>query len=188
MRRFDYFIQDWRYRKVEPYIPIGCRILDIGGFDGSFLSRLRDRIGEGVCIDPLIKEKNEEKLKFIKFKFSNKLPFLDSSFDVVTMLAVYEHLGSSRELVTGEIFRGLKKQGLVLLTVPSHLVDYIEKVFIAVGLADGMSIEEHDLFKSSDTKVIFEKFGFRLKLLSRFQLGLNNLFIFEKTEDKCQKL
>jgi len=155
-------------------------MLDIGGFDGSFLLRIRDRISEGVCIDPLIEDKNEGKLTFIKFQVSDKLPFPDSSFDVVTMLAVYEHLGLNRQLITREVFRVLKKQGIVLLTVPSHLVDYIEKALISIGLADGMSIEEHDFFRSSDTRVIFEECGFKLKLLSKFQLGLNNLFIFEK--------
>lgn len=180
MRSLDYIIQGWRYRKVEPYIPYGCKILDIGGGDGSFLLRIQDRIDEGVCIDPLIEEKKEGKLISIKSRVSDKLPFPDYFFDAVTMLAVYEHLGSQRQSITREVFRVLKKQGLALLTVPSHLVDYISKALMSAGLADGPSIEEHNFFRSSDTQVIFKECGFKLKLLSKFQLGLNNLFIFEK--------
>jgi ubiquinone/menaquinone biosynthesis C-methylase UbiE len=180
MTTADRILQKWRYQIVEPYIPSGCKILDIGGFDGSFLARIQDRIGEGVCIDPLIEEKSEGKLSFIKSRVVDKLPFPDLSFDVVTMLAVYEHLGSSRELVTREVFRVLKSRGLALLTVPSSAVDYILKVLVGVRLVDGMSLEEHAHFRSSKTREVFEECGFTLKQWSRFQLGLNNLFIFER--------
>lgn len=180
MRMIDRIIRDWRYRKVEPYVPYGCRLLDIGGGDGSFLSRMRARIREGVCADPLIEERSDGKLMFIRLRVTDRLPFPDRSFDVVTMLAVYEHLGPQRQHITREVFRILNENGLALLTVPSHLVDYISKALISIRLADGPSIEEHNLFRSSDTKVIFEGCGFKLRLLSKFQLGLNNLFIFKK--------
>lgn len=98
------------------------------------------------------------------------------------MLAVYEHLGASRELITSETYRIVRDQGIVILTVPSAAVDPILKVLAAVRLIDGMSIEEHSHFNSSDTIKYFEKCGFSLKHHHRFQLGLNNLFIFKKEE------
>jgi SAM-dependent methyltransferase len=180
MRRLDWILQDWRYRVVEPHIAPGCRILDIGGFDGSFLKRIQSRIVEGVCIDPLIEERKEGKLLFIKSRVVKELPFADHCFDVVTMIGVYEHLGFRRELITQEVFRVLKKPGLALLTVPSSAVDEILKVLIRMRLVDGMSLAEHEHFRSSETRTIFEGCGFKLKRWSKFQLGLNNLFIFEK--------
>jgi len=180
MKKLDRILQNWRYRVVEPYIPNGCRILDIGGFDGSFLRRIYHKIEKGVCIDPLIEENSEGRLEFLKARVMDKLPFSDSSFDVITMLAVYEHLGHFRNSITSEICRVLRNHGLIILTVPSSAVDYIINILIKIKVIDGMSYEEHSHFKSSDIVKIFAKFDFKLKQWSRFQLGLNNLFIFEK--------
>ena len=179
MRTLDYLLRAWRYRIVERHVPAGCRIVDIGGFDGSLLMRLYNRIEKGVCIDPLIEEKKDGKIDFVKYRITDKLPLPDSSFDVATMLAVFEHLGDSRELVASEIFRILRRGGIALLTVPDSTVDNILKVLIKLRLIDGMSFEEHGHFDSSDTVAIFEKCGFKLKRWVKFQIGLNNLFVFE---------
>ncbi len=180
MRRLDYFLQKWRYSVVDPFIPSGCDLLDIGGFDGSFLMRVYEKIRSGVCIDPHLEEKSDNKIKFVKARIDGILPFPDDAFDVITMFAVYEHLGEQRNLITSESFRVCRKNGLVLLTVPSNAVDAILKILVKIRLIDGMSIEEHHHFKASETVRIFEGAGFTLKRWSRFQMGLNNLFIFQK--------
>lgn len=187
MRALDYLLRDWRYRIVERHVPMGCRIVDIGGFDGSLLMRLYNKIEKGVCIDPLIEEKRDSKIEFVRYRVTDKLPLPDSSFDVATMLAVYEHLGDSRELVASEIFRILRRGGVALLTVPDSAVDNILRALIKMRLIDGMSFEEHGHFDSSDTVSIFEKCGFKLRRRVKFQLGLNNLFVFEKGEALGQK-
>ncbi len=43
-----------------------------------------------------------------------------------------------------------------------------------------MSLEEHYGFEPGDTAVIFAGPRFRLLHHSRFQLGLNHLYVFEK--------
>jgi ubiquinone/menaquinone biosynthesis C-methylase UbiE len=180
MKKTDYFFQNWRYSIVEPLIPTGCELLDIGGFDGSFLLRVHDKISKGFCIDPLIIQKKEKNLEFIKAKVTERLPFQEFSFDVVVMLAVFEHLGTYQDAIISESFRILRPQGLAILTVPNRFVDYILKVLIKCNVIDGMSLEEHSYSKSSDIINMFLKRGFTLKHWSKFQLGLNNLFIFKK--------
>lgn len=180
MKKIDRVLQRYRYSVVEPFVPDKSDVLDIGGFDGSFLLRLRDRINRGVCIDPYIEEKKDGKIEFIRAMVVDRLPFPNESFDIITMLAVYEHFQTSRELITSEIFRILKDHGLVLLTVPSSAVDHILKILIKMRLIDGMSIEEHSNFNAADTVEIFTQCGFRLRRWSKFQFGLNNLFVFEK--------
>ncbi len=49
-----------------------------------------------------------------------------------------------------------------------------------IRLIDGMSLEEHEHFNVSDTVGIFEAASFQVRRWSRFQMGLNNLFIFQK--------
>jgi hypothetical protein len=51
---------------------------------------------------------------------------------------------------------------------------------LAVRLIDGMSLEQHHGFDPRQTRSVFEPCGLRLVRASRFQLGFNNLFVFQK--------
>jgi len=53
----------------------------------------------------------------------DQLPFEDEQFDVVVSYAVIEHLYSP-EFFLSEIYRVLKKGGLVLLSTPNWIMDY----------------------------------------------------------------
>ncbi len=180
MKKLDYILQNWRYSMVISFIPSGSEILDIGGYDGSFLLKVKNKIKKGYCIDPLISPFKDDKLEFIKEQVNNKLPFADSSFDVITMIAVFEHLRKSRTIAVSEAYRLLKKGGIAILTIPDKFVDNILKILSTLKLIDGISIEEHDNYEVSETIEIFSKYGFTLQKWQKFQLGLNNLFIFKK--------
>ncbi len=173
-------MRKWRYSVAVPFIDDGCDLLDIGGFDGSFLKLVYEKIHSGVCIDPYLEEKNNGKIAFIKVRFDGELPFPDGSFNAITMFAVFEHLGEQRKLIAAESYRVCKKGGVVLLTVPSSAVDTILKILMRMRLIDGMSTEEHENFNAVATVGIFEGAGFQLKRWSKFQFGLNNLFVFQK--------
>ena len=60
------------------------------------------------------------------------------------------------------------------------MVEEIEDVLIRLRIIDGMHEEEHHGFQPSQTPEIFERAGFALETNRRFQLGLNNLFVFTK--------
>lgn len=166
---------------VAPHIPENSDILDIGGYDGSFLTHVSDKIKRGICLDPFIEERKDDKIEFVRYRVNGKLPFSDETFDAVTLIAVYEHLHGVREQITAEVFRVLRNGGYVLLTVPDTAVDHILKLLLAMRLIDGMStFEEHAHFNSKDTLKIFDECGFSLTLWKKFQFGLNNLFIFQK--------
>ncbi len=165
---------------AERYVPDGSRLLDIGGFDGSFLNLVSHRISRGVCIDPLIEDRVDGKIELIKSCFTERLPFPEDSFDVVTMLAVFEHLSSLREPIVREAYRVLSLHGKIVLTVPDNAVDKILRVLVQMKLVDGMSLEEHDHFPAGDTVRCLSGNGFTLRHHKTFQMGLNNLFVFEK--------
>jgi len=70
----------------------------------------------------------------------------------------------------------------VIITVPSPLVDYINHTIRFFGLMDAYSLEQHYGFKPKHTQGIFEKAGFEKVLHKRFELGLNNIFVFRKVQ------
>ncbi len=180
MKTLDQLLRKWRYHVVTPFIPYGCRLLDIGGYDGSFLYLLKDRLAQGICLDPLCHTGTEGPLRFIQGHAGRELPLPGASVDVVTLLAVFEHV-KEREPLVREIFRVLRDEGLVILTVPQPIVDDILKILIKLRMADGMATAEHHHFDPAMVVPLFVRFGFTLIRRARFQLGLNNIFVFRKT-------
>src|SRR5262249_42118589 len=88
-----------------------------------------------------------------------------------------------KEPLARECRRLLRPGGRVIVTVPAPLVDRIIALLCRLRLADGMSLEEHHGFDPSATPAVFERHGFDLEHRSRFQLGLNFLFVFPNPTD-----
>ena len=166
-------------RVAAPWIPDGSRVLDIGCHEGEFLDYLGSRIIHSVGIDPLAPETATENYRLIASTYDDYTEFQSNSFDAVVMLATLEHIRSVDEIAL-ECVRILKPNGRVVLTVPSLFVDTILDVLRTVRLVEGMSLEEHHGLDPDSIPHIFGGASFSLRKRRRFQLGLNNLFVFEK--------
>jgi hypothetical protein len=59
-------------------------------------------------------------------------------------------------------------------------VDHILTVLKTLRVIDGMSLEEHHGYDVNHTASIFAPPRFALDVHRRFQLGLNNLFVFRR--------
>jgi SAM-dependent methyltransferase len=96
--------------------------LDIGSGSGGLIKLLRSRfsIVSSACdyTDKLMKEKDVE-VGIVNLN-SNKLPYPDNTFDVVTCTEVLEHLEHYRETLQ-EAFRILKPGGTLVVTTPNIL-------------------------------------------------------------------
>jgi len=183
MKFTDRVLQRWRIAKVRPHIAPGSRILDIGSADGVLFQRLGAAVGFGMGIDPTLKANTElAGSPLIAGFFPRDMPAVEP-FDVITMLAVLEHFPPAEypELRRG-CARFLRPGGKLVITVPSPLVDQILAALKFLRLIDGMSLEEHHGYEVSQTTGIFSGEDFRLSRHTRFQLGLNNLFVFERTQ------
>lgn len=135
-------------------------------------------------IDPTLRQDDwVENIPLIAGRFPQDMPPVPA-FDAITMLAVLEHFAKAdyASLRSG-CSRFLKPGGRLIITVPSRQVDFILKVLLALGLIDGMSVEEHHGYDVRETTNIFPPPEFRLVKHQRFQLGLNNLFVIERQAD-----
>ncbi len=74
----------------------------------------------------------------------------------------------------------LNPGGRVVITVPSPQVDQIIHFLSAVHILDAETKHEHYGFDVRQTPLLFPAPLFRMVESKRFQLGLNNLFVFEK--------
>lgn len=179
MKPLDRLLRRWRYRVVAPYIPTGSVLLDIGGYDGSLFRYLDDRIAKGICVDPLCTSGSIGRSHFLQQSACPRIPLPDASVDVITLLAVLEHV-DDKEAMAAETFRVLKEGGRLLLTVPHPMVDEILKIFIRLRLADGMAVEQHHHFHVRCVVPLFCSYGFIAVKEQKFQGGLNHFFSFQK--------
>ncbi len=184
MKALDKLLRAWRTRVALGVLPSRLRsVLDIGcGEDGYLLNRLdvADRNG----LDPLlVNESLQPGLRLIKGRFPHDLDRLGmrGPYDAILALAVFEHLddeslSAARDTLPDLLHPG----GRLIVTVPHPFVDHILDVLMLLGLIDGQATDEHHGY---DPNRLLELASNRMRLAvrRRFQLGLNNLYVFERT-------
>lgn len=182
MKALDRFIQRWRMRQAMRFIPAAARVIDVGAHEGELFLALGDRLQEGFGVEPLRKTALHGAHFTVVPGFFPAVQPASGGWDSVTMLAVLEHVPTAAQPALAAACHALLKPGgRVIITVPAKAVDHILAALRAVRLIDGMSLEEHYGFEPADTPRIFSAPGFRLLHQSRFQAGLNHLFVFERT-------
>ena len=185
MKYIDRVLQRWRIGKARPFIAKGARVLDIGSSDGALFQELGTQLGGAMGIDPTLRQNRTlGDIPLIAGSFPKDMPPVPA-FDAITLLAVLEHFaaGDYQSLRSG-CARFLKPGGYLIITVPSPKVDLILKVLLAIGLIDGMSLDEHHGFDARETTTVFPPPEFQLVKQQCFQLGLNNLFVFRRAAER----
>lgn len=179
MTAIDRLLQNWRIAKARKYLKSRDRVLDIGSADGVLFQKLSWLSRDSLGIDPTLSALMlVAGVKLLPGYFPQDMPS-EEPFDAITMLAVLEHFPPAAypDLISG-CARFLKQGGRLIITVPSPLVDYILAVLSKLRLIDGMSLEEHHGYEVQKTRQLFALPDFKLEVEQRFQLGLNNLFVF----------
>lgn len=136
--------------KLIPESARNGKILDIGC--GSYpFNLINTKFSEKYGLDKFIDENYKENLDTGKINFfnfdlekDNKLPFEDNFFDVVTMLAVFEHIEKDKlTILITEVRRVLKNDGVYILTVPAYWTDKLLRTLAKLGLVSKEEVEEH---------------------------------------------
>ncbi|WP_299224846.1 methyltransferase domain-containing protein [uncultured Psychroserpens sp.] len=182
MKYLDKFLRDWRIKVATQYVRTNDKLLDIGCFDGHLFKLLKIKnIQPSIGLDPLLEEtKQRDGHHLVSGTFPSAIS-RDESFDCIIMLAVLEHIPrSEQQSFNSEFYPFLNPEGRIIITVPSPFVDQILWVLKKMNLVEGMSLEEHYGFKTKEVFTLFDKKKYRLIKHKKFQLGLNNLFVFEK--------
>lgn len=179
------WLRSLRIRGVMPYISRypNCDLLDIGcGWEAKLLRAIEPQITTGTGIDfkaPLLPG---GKIRTISARLDTKLPFEDSSFDLITMLAVLEHLQYPKEILN-ECSRLLRPGGGLLITVPSkYAKPVLEFLAFKVGIVNPDEIRDHkQYFNREDLFAIFKGIP-SLKIIEHkyFQWRFNNKLFAEK--------
>lgn len=166
-----------RLAKVMPYIPRDSNLLDIGcGPKASFLKHVSSHINQGFGVDFKVQPFDISNIHVYQLKFSGQLPFQDSSFDVVTMLAVLEHIEHEKEILS-EIYRVLVPGGKLVITVPSVWAQPIlEFLSYKLKIVSEDEILDHKRYYNRQRlrQVLVNESGFVGFKHRYFQLWMNN--------------
>jgi 2-polyprenyl-3-methyl-5-hydroxy-6-metoxy-1,4-benzoquinol methylase len=184
MKWLDRALQRWRIRKVRPFLHPGSVVLDVGSADGA-LFRALPWLGPGVGIDPHVENgADPDRWRPLRGAFPADLPpELLGGFDALTLLAVLEHVpDDAQPAFARACFDALRPGGHLLITVPAPAVDRILDVLMALRILDGMEVDEHHGYEIERTVPLFTGAGFVAIHRSRFQMGLNHFFAFQRPQ------
>lgn len=175
----DEILEYLRFTKVEPYIPKNATLLDIGTGDGNFLQYIHGKLKNAVGIDAHLKQNIEVETCLLVSGYFPRDFEVDTTFDVITMMAVAEHIPmNTYPHIEKACWKYLKNSGQLIITVQHPRVERLLDWLKNLKIVEGFSIYEHYGFNPDSLPDIF----YRWKLIKREQWGFrcNNLFIFKK--------
>ena len=171
-----------RFRKASSFITPSLRngrLLDIGcGSSAGFLAR--ESFAEKHALDQL--PKPPSCLPSIMWHTQDlngqtRLPFADGQLQVITMLAVIEHLKPERvSELFGECYRCLAAGGLLIVTTPDARSDRLLRIMARLRLVSPDEIDEHTFaYTLPLIGWCFGRAAFPIRNVrfGRFELGLN---------------
>jgi SAM-dependent methyltransferase len=163
-------------------IALGCcrgSVLDIGCGANELARRYRSRQGTAIGVDIYPWAGADVVCD------TTQLPFPDTRFDTVSMLACLNHISlSKRNWVLQEARRVLKDEGQLIITMINPVVGFfahtIRHRYDPDQLERGMGEEETNGLWRKEVERLLAGNGFRIIQTVPFVFGLNHLYISQK--------
>lgn len=182
--QLDILIARWRLNQVIRWIPARSRLLDFGcGTQAFLLKALTGHIEYGYGIDYDAAPVKTKHYQIMNMIITDRLPFSEGSFDVVTLLAVVEHMRQpAAEQLFKEFRRALEPGGRVVLTTPTPASQWLLELFaFRLRIISYAEIADHKHYYSRpDIEKLAQTAGLKLVHYHTFQVGLNSLAVLEK--------
>jgi ubiquinone/menaquinone biosynthesis C-methylase UbiE len=182
-------LRKMRLKRVVSHIPKNTVLLDVGcGTSSAFLKAISPDIKQGFGVDFKVDDTQFNNIKTTQLRLDNKLPFEDSTFDVVTMLAVLEHIEKEQEILR-EIYRVLVPGGKLIITVPSVWSQpVLEFMAYKLRLVSEAEIRDHKRYYNCEKlkKVLIEANGFDDFNHQYFQMRMNNFCTVVKRSEESK--
>ena len=199
--RLENYLAQRRVAKANALVPWKLRkgrVLDIGcGFFPYFLTKtdFLEKYGLDKGIDKELraelKKRHDLALIDVDLECSARMPFAADFFDVVTMLAVLEHIEPARVLlIVREIERILKPGGVFIMTTPAKCTKGLLKYLAQMGMVSQIEINEHKTsYSRKQVRALLEEGGFSKASvrLGYFELFMN-IWARARKEDNRLKL
>jgi SAM-dependent methyltransferase len=171
-----------RYREVRPHLAPCENLLDLGcGAEYRFLRRFHGLARNSFGMDLEAPDSATGNLRLSRGDITRRLPFGDASMDVVTVLAVLEHLTDPTSVLR-EVHRVLRPGGRVIVTTPSALGIRVHDVLRRLRLIRDVEEGEHQDFDM--TKERLESWargvGLEVRTAYAFECRLNLLVVAVK--------
>lgn len=154
-------------------------MLDIGSGDGNFLRFLDGHLQSTVGIDShLTQSVDFGRCRLVPGFFPHDYE-ADITFDVITMMAVAEHIPMEvYPDVEAACWKYLKPGGQMIITVQHPRVEGLLDLLKSLRIVEGFSMHEHYGFNPNCLPEIFN--GWKLIKREQWGFGCNNLFIFQR--------
>jgi 2-polyprenyl-3-methyl-5-hydroxy-6-metoxy-1,4-benzoquinol methylase len=177
-------LRKMRVKKVLPAIrrQPNCELLDVGcGRDCLLLKTVEPFIVRGIGIDFKVQAWENAKIKTLRMTMTDSLPFAAESFDIVTMLAVLEHLSDPLAMVR-ETERILRGGGRLVLTVPSKIARPVLQFFCyTLKIVSEPEMRDHKRYYDRRELVrLFSQTGMTIERHEYFEMGMNNFCVVRK--------
>lgn len=166
----------------------GGRILDIGcGQIPHFLLSTRFEKKYGLERSPQGPAPGEVKLASYDLEHDGYLPFRESSFDAVTMLAVFEHLDPDRLVgLLDDVHRVLRDGGIFVMTTPAGWTAPLLSLLGRAGVVSREEVDEHRGAYSHEairSVIASSRFDIAAARLGHFEAFMNNWATATKRAD-----
>jgi len=184
----DSFIAHLRRRQLNSYLSSVSGLIDIGcGYNITFLKWAEKEFGiknlSGVDLSINEELLNDKHYDLRIADLNSSLPWGDNSAEMITSLAVLEHL-LNPDTNLKEIYRLLKLGGRLVLTTPAPLSKpLLEFLAFRLKLIDATEIRDHkQYFGKRDLRRVLQTAGFSVDkiMVKSFLFGFNNLAVCRK--------